>query len=71
MYHIPLFAIAEGIVVSIMALVLIGLAIHIARSEKGLSKWVILFGMLGLDGLFVWIGWLTVSSQVIDVFSKW
>ena len=59
------------IVVSIMALVLIGLAIHIARTEEGLSKWVILFGMLGLDGMFVWIGWLTVSSQVTDVFSKW
>ena len=71
MYHIPLFAIAEGIVVSIMALVLIGLAIHIARSEEGLNKWVVLFGMLGLDGVFVWIGWLSVSSQVIEVFSKW
>ena len=71
MYHIPLFAIAEGIVVSIMALVLIGLAIHIARTEEGLNKWVILFGMLGLDGVFVWIGWLSVSSQVIEVFSKW
>ena len=71
MYHIPLFAIAEGIVISIIALVLIGLAIHIARSEEGLNKWIILFGMLGLDGLFVWIGWLTVSSQVIEVFSKW
>ena len=71
MYHIPLFAIAEGIVVSIMALVLIGLAIHIARDEKGLNKWVILFGMLGLDGLFFWIGWLSVSSQVIEIFSKW
>ena len=71
MYHIPLFAIAEGIVVSIMALVLIGLAIHIARNEEGLSKWVVLFGMLGLDGVFVWIGWLSVSSQVIEVFSKW
>ena len=59
------------IVVSIMALVLIGLAIHIARTEEGLNKWVILFGMLGLDGMFVWIGWLTVSSQVTDVFSKW
>ena len=47
MYHIPLFAIAEGIVVSIMALVLIGLAIHIARTEEGLSKWVVLFGMVG------------------------
>ena len=71
MYHIPLFAIAEGIVVLIMALVLIGLAIHIARTEEGLNKWVILFGMLGLDGMFVWIGWLSVSSQVIEVFSKW
>ena len=71
MYHIPLFAIAEGIVISIMALVLIGLAIHIARSEEGLNKWVILFGMLGLDRLFVWIGWLSVSSQVIEIFSKW
>ena len=71
MYHIPLFAIAEGIVISIMALVLIGLAIHIARTEEGLNKWVILFGMLGLDGLFVWIGWLSVSSQVIEVFNKW
>ena len=59
------------IVISIMALVLIGLAIHIARDEEGLNKWVILFGMLGLDGLFVWIGWLTVSSQVIEVFNKW
>ena len=54
-----------------MALVLIGLAIHIARDEEGLSKWVVLFGMLGLDGMFVWIGWLSVSSQVIEVFSKW
>ena len=71
MYHIPLFAIAEGIVVSIMALVLIGLAIHIARDEEGLSKWIVLFGMLGLDGVFVWIGCLSVSSQVIEVFSKW
>ena len=71
MYHIPLFAIAEGIVISIMALVLIGLAIHIARTEEGLNKWVILFGMLGLDGMFVWIGWLSVSSQVVEVFSKW
>ena len=71
MYHIPLFAIAEGIVISIMALVLIGLTIHIARTEEGLNKWVILFGMLGLDGMFVWIGWLSVSSQVIEVFSKW
>lgn len=71
MYHIPLFAIAEGIVVSIMALVLIGLAIHIARNEEGLSKWIVLFGMLGLDGVFIWIGWLTVSSQVIEVFNKW
>ena len=71
MYHIPLFAIAEGIVISIMALVLIGLTIHITRTEEGLSKWVVLFGMLGLDGLFVWIGWLTVSSQVIEIFSKW
>ena len=42
------------IVISIMALVLIGLAIHIARTEEGLNKWVILFGMLGLDGMFVW-----------------
>ena len=71
MYHIPLFAIAEGIVVSIMALVLIGLAIHIARTEEGLNKWVILFGMLGLDGMFVWIGWLSVNSQVVEVFNKW
>lgn len=71
MYHIPLFAIAEGIVVSIMALVLIGLVIHIARNEEGLSKWIVLFGMLGLDGVFIWIGWLTVSSQVIEVFNKW
>ena len=71
MYHIPLFAIAEGIVVSIMALVLIVLAIHIARSEEGLSKWVVLFGMLGIDGVFVLVGWLTVSSQVIEIFSKW
>ena len=71
MYHIPLFAVAEGVVISIMALVLIGLTIHITRSEEGLSKWVVLFGMLGLDGLFVWIGWLSVSSQVIEVFSKW
>lgn len=71
MYHIPLFAIAEGIVISIMALVLIGLAIHIARTEEGLNKWVILLGMLGLDGVFVWIGWLSVSSQVIEVFNKW
>ena len=54
-----------------MALVLIGLAIHIARTEEGLNKWVILFGMLGLDGMFVWIGWLSVSSQVIEVFNKW
>ena len=59
------------IVVSIMALVLIGLAIHITRTEEGLSKWIVLFGMLGLDGMFVWIGWLSVSSQVIEVFSKW
>ena len=59
------------IVISIMALVLIGLAIHIARTEEGLNKWVILFGMLGLDGMFVWIGWLSVSSQVIEIFSKW
>lgn len=71
MYHIPLFAIAEGIVISIMALVLIGLAIHIARTEEGLNKWIVLFSMLGLDGMFVWIGWLSVSSQVIEVFSKW
>ena len=71
MYHIPLFAISEGIVISIMALVLIGLAIHIARTEEGLNKWFILFGMLGLDGVFVWIGWLSVSSQVIEVFNKW
>lgn len=71
MYHIPLFAIAEGIVISIMALVLIVLAIHIARTEEGLNKWVVLFGMLGLDGVFVWIGWLSVSSQVIEVFNKW
>lgn len=71
MYHIPLFAIAESIVISIMALVLVGLAVHIIRSEEGLNKWVILFGMLGLDGVFVLIGWLTVSSQVIEVFSKW
>ena len=71
MYHIPLFAIVEGIVISIMALVLIGLATHIARAEESLNKWVILFGMLGLDGMFVWIGWLSVSSQVIEVFSKW
>ena len=54
-----------------MALVLIGLAIHIARSEEGLSKWVVLFGMLGIDGVFVLVGWLTVSSQVIEIFSKW
>ena len=59
------------IVISIMALVLIGLAIHIARTEEGLNKWVILFGMLGLDGMFVWIGWLSVSSQVIEIFNKW
>lgn len=59
------------IVISIMALVLIGLAIHIARTEEGLNKWVILFGMLGLDGMFVWVGWLSVGSQVIEVFSKW
>ena len=59
------------IVISIMALVLIGLAIHIARSEEGLNKWIILFGMLGLDGVFVLIGWLSFSSQVIEVFSKW
>ena len=59
------------IVISIMALVLIGLAIHIARTEEGLNKWFILFGMLGLDGVFVWIGWLSVSSQVIEIFSKW
>ena len=59
------------IVISIMALVLIGLAIHIARTEEGLNKWVILFGMLGLDGMLVWIGWLSVSSQVTEVFSKW
>ena len=71
MYHIPLFAIAEGIVISIMALVLIGLAVHIARDEEGLNKWVVLFGILGLDGIFVWIGWLSVSSQVIEVFNKW
>ena len=71
MYHIPLFAIAEGIVISIMALVLIGLAIHIARNEEGLNKWVVLFGMLGLDGVFVWIGWLSISSQVTEIFSKW
>ena len=71
MYHIPLFAIAEGIVISIMALVLIGLAIHIARTEEGLNKWVILFGMLGLDGMLVWIGWLSVNSQVVEVFNKW
>ena len=71
MYHIPLFAIAEGIVISIMALVLIGLAIHITRSEEGVNKWIVLFGMLGLDGVFVWIGWLSVSSQVVEVFSKW
>ena len=58
-------------VISIMALVLIGLAIHIARNEEGLNKWILLFGMLGLDGMFVWIGWLSVSSQVIEVFSKW
>ena len=54
-----------------MALVLIGLLIHIARTDEGLNKWVILFGMLGLDGMFVWIGWLSVGSQVIEVFSKW
>ena len=54
-----------------MALFLIGLAIHIARTEEGLNKWFILFGMLGLDGMSVWIGWLSVSSQVIEVFSKW
>ena len=71
MQYIPLFIIAEGIVISIMALVLIGLAIHIARTEEGLNKWVVLFGMLGLDGVFVWIGWLSVNSQVIEVFSKW
>ena len=71
MYHIPLFAIAEGIVVSIMALVLIVLAIYIARTEEGLNKWVVLFGMLGLDGMFVWIGWLSVSNQVIEIFNKW
>ena len=71
MYHIPLFAIAEGIVVSIMALVLIVLAIYIARTEEGLNKWVVLFGMLGLDGAFVWIGWLSVSNQVIEIFNKW
>ena len=59
------------IVISIMALVLIGLAIHIARTEEGLNKWIILFGMLGLDGMFVWIGCLSVGSQVIEVFSKW
>ena len=71
MYHIPLFAIAEGIVVSIMALLLIGLAIHITRTEEGLSKWIVLFGMLGLDGMFVWIGCLSVSSQVVEIFNKW
>ena len=71
MQYIPLFIIAEGIVISIMALVLIGLVIHIARTEEGLNKWVVLFGMLGLDGVFVWIGWLSVNSQVIEVFSKW
>lgn len=71
MYHIPLFAIAEGIVISIMALILVGLAIHITRGEEGLNKWIVLFGMLGLDGLFVWIGWLSVGSRVIEVFSKW
>ena len=54
-----------------MALVLIGLAIHIARDEEGLNKWFVLFGMLGLDGMFVWIGCLSVGSQVIEVFSKW
>ena len=45
-----------------MALVLIGLAIHIARSEEGLNKCIVLFGMLGLDGMFVWIGWLSVNN---------
>ena len=70
MYHIPLFAIAEGIVVSIMALVFIGLAIHVARSEEGLNKWVILFGMFVMAVFLIGIGYLSISSQVVEVFSK-
>lgn len=71
MYHIPLFAIAEGIAIALMNLGLIGCGVYIARTEEGLDKWVLLFGLFMLDAFLIGIGYLSVSSQVIEVFSKW
>lgn len=71
MYHIPLFAIAEGIVIVLMNLGLISCGVYIVRSEDGLSKWVLLFGLFVMTAFLIGIGYLSVSSQVIEVFSKW
>lgn len=71
MYHVPLFAIAEGIVIALMNLGLIGCGVCIVRTEEGLSKWVLLFGLFALASFLIGIGYLSISSQVIEVFSKW
>lgn len=71
MYHIPLFAIAEGIVIVLMNLGLIGCGVYIVRNEDGLSKWLVLFGLFVMAAFLIGIGYLSVSSQVVEVFSKW
>jgi hypothetical protein len=71
MYHIPLFAIAEGIVIVLMNLGLISCGVYIVRNEYGLDKWVLLFGLFVLVAFLIGFGYLNVSSQVVEVFSKW
>ena len=71
MYHIPWFAIAEGIVGVFMNLGLVSCGVYIVRTEEGLSKWVLLFGLFVLAAFLIGFGYLSVSSQVIEVFSKW
>jgi hypothetical protein len=71
MYHIPLFAIAEGIVVVLMNLGLVSCGVYIVRNEDGLDKWVLLFGLFVFAAFLIGFGYLSVSSQVIEVFSKW
>lgn len=71
MYHIPLFSIAEGIVIVLMNLGLVSCGVYIVRTEEGLSKWVLLFGLFVMATFLIGIGYLSVSSQVIEVFNKW